>query len=59
MKVQLKPTEINIMGIENNDYFKKEVAEFYISELKKYFEENKISDSEKILIIDQLIEKFK
>ena len=55
----MKPTAINIMGIENNDYFKKEVAEFYISELKKYFEENKISDSEKILIIDQLIEKFK
>lgn len=59
MKFQLKPTEVNILGMEKNDYFKKEVADFFVSQLEKYFEENKISDSEKILIIDQLIEEFK
>lgn len=44
--------------MENNDYFKKEVAEFYVSELEKYFEKNKVSDAEKILIIDKLIAEF-
>ena len=54
----MKPTEVNILGAEKNDYFKKEVAEFFVSELGKYFEENNIPDQEKILIIDGLIEKF-
>ena len=54
----MKPTKVNILGIEKNSYFKKEVAELYVSELEKYFEENKISDFDKISIINQLIEEF-
>ena len=54
----MKPTELNISEIENNNYFKKQAAKFYVSELEKYFEENKISDTEKILIINHLIEEF-
>lgn len=49
---------MNILGIEKNDCFKREVAEFYVSELERYFEKNKIPDQEKILIIDKLIEEF-
>ncbi len=55
----MKPTEVTVLGIENNNYFKKEVAEFYVSELERYFEENNISDTEKILIINRLIEEFR
>lgn len=58
-KVKMKPTKVNILGIENNNYFKKEVAEFYVSELERYFEENNISDTDKILVINQLIEEFR
>ncbi|MBR2579345.1 MAG: hypothetical protein IKE41_04335 [Clostridia bacterium] len=56
---RLKPTEVTVLGIENNNYFKKEVAEFYASELEIYFEENNISDTDKILVINQLIEEFR
>ncbi|MBR2735262.1 MAG: hypothetical protein IKE05_03630 [Clostridia bacterium] len=55
----MKPTEVTVLGIENNNYFKKEVAEFYASELEIYFEENNISDTDKILVINQLIEEFR
>ena len=54
----MKPTKVNILGMEKNDYFKKEVADFFISELENYFEENKIIDQEKILILDKLMEEF-
>ena len=45
--------------MEKNNYFKKEVAEFCILALEKYFEDNKIPDCEKVLIIDNLIEESK
>ncbi len=54
----MKPIEVKILGMEKNEYFKREVADFFISELENYFEENKISDQEKILILDKLIEEF-